>query len=307
MRLRQQQHWMYQSARFWISDEIYSLSMGIFRPSLTWDLWRHPLARRAQDLSRSQRQRQQQRQHQRQQQCQYQSLWQWHRSIKSVRKMIPQAKQEFNPSGWLSSFRDVLEISKSNILLVESNILYHYQRQHQHHYQSFWQRRRRSESERTTSPWAKQVFNPSGWISSFWAVCELSKATLLLGEYKSLSHRQRRCQCQYQLSWQRRRRIESEWKPSHREKRRFIPSVWISSFWAVREISEATLLLGECKRLSCRKLQFQRQHQSLWQRRWRSEYEQTTSLQSKRVFIFSGWLFSFQVIRELSKSTTLLG
>ena len=133
------------------------------------------------------------------------------------------------------------------------------------------------ESERITSPQAKRGFNPSGWISSFRAVRELSKSTLFLVDFKSLSHRQHQRQHQYQLLWQRRRRSESEWKPSPRAKRRFVPSGWISSFRSVREISEDTLLLGERKSLSHCKRQCQSQHRSWWQRRWRSESERTAS------------------------------
>ena len=107
-----------------------------------------------------------------------------------------------------------------------------------------------SESEQTMSHRANRGFNTSGCLSYFRFVCEISKATLLLGERKNLYHRQRQRHRQCQSFWQQRCRSESEWSPFTQEKRRFFPLGWISFFRAVPEIAEATLLLGECKILS---------------------------------------------------------
>ena len=156
--------------------------------------------------------------------------WKRRRRSESERMMSPQAKQGFNASGWISSFRDVHDISKATLLLGERKSPSHCQRQNQRQYQYLWQRRRRSESEWTPSLQSKQRFVPSGWISSFQAVCNISKATLLLGEFKSLSHRKKQRQRQHQSSWNRRRRSESERTTSPRAKRGFIISGWLSPF-----------------------------------------------------------------------------
>ena len=157
----------------------------------------------------------QQQQCQPQNQHQYHSSLQWQHMSESEQTSSPRAKRGINTSGWISSFWSVHEIYKSTLLLGYHKSLSHFQSHSQRQYQSSWKQQQRSDSERTTSYQGNRGFNPSGWISYFQAVHELSRATLLLGERNSLSNRQHQHhhqhQRQYHLLYQRWRRSDSEW------------------------------------------------------------------------------------------------